>query len=155
CEPRAQQNGVTIVPKSCADQVIVRADAKLMLQVLLNLVSNAVKFSHEGGVVEVSLEQGSDRSLTIAVRDKGIGIPATDIERVLRPFEQVEDSRTRAHGGTGLGLPYAVKLAELHGGALWIESQVNVGTSVMVVLPRERFVALRQAAPGEAMRVAV
>jgi signal transduction histidine kinase len=74
---------------------------------------------------------------------------------VLRPFEQVEDSRTRAHGGTGLGLPYAVKLAELHGGALWIESQVNVGTSVMVVLPRERFVALRRAAPGEALRVAV
>jgi signal transduction histidine kinase len=124
-----------------------------MLQILLNLVSNAVKFSHEGGQVEVALELGTDRSLTIAVRDQGIGIPATDIERVLRPFEQVEDSRTRAHGGTGLGLPYAVKLAELHGGALWIESQVNVGTSVMVVLPRERFIALRQADAG--LRVAV
>jgi two-component system, cell cycle sensor histidine kinase PleC len=155
CEPKAQQNGIAIASKFCAGQVIVRADAKLMLQILLNLVSNAVKFSHEGGAVEVAVELGSDRSLTVAVRDKGIGIPATDIERVLRPFEQVEDSRTRAHGGTGLGLPYAVKLAELHGGALWIESQVNVGTSVMVVLPRERFVALRQAAPGEALRVAV
>jgi two-component system cell cycle sensor histidine kinase PleC len=155
CEPKAQQNGIGITTKYCADQVIVRADAKLMLQILLNLISNAVKFSHEGGGVEVALELGSDRSLTIAVRDKGIGIPATDIERVLRPFEQVEDSRTRAHGGTGLGLPYAVKLAELHGGALWIESQVNVGTSVMVVLPRERFVALRQGVPGEALRVAV
>jgi signal transduction histidine kinase len=144
CEPKAQQGGVTVAIKACADEVIVRADAKLMLQVLLNLVSNAVKFSHEGGRVEIGLELGADRSVTMAVRDQGIGIPATDIERVLRPFEQVEDSRTRAHGGTGLGLPYAVKLAELHGGALWIESQVNVGTSVMVVLPRERFVALRQ-----------
>ena len=62
CEPKAQQNGVSIAPKSCADQVIVRADAKLMLQILLNLVSNAVKFSHEGGAVEVALELGSDRS---------------------------------------------------------------------------------------------
>ena len=155
CEPKAQQNGVTIAIKSCADEVVVRADGKLMLQILLNLVSNAVKFSHEGGDVVVELQVGPDRSVTIAVRDHGIGIPAVDIERVLRPFEQVEDSRTRAHGGTGLGLPYAMKLAELHGGALWIESQVNVGTSVMVLLPRERFVALRQAQPGEALRLAV
>ena len=150
CEPKAEQTGITIRSKSCADHVIVRADAKLMLQILLNLVSNAVKFSHEGGTVEVGVELGTDHSVTISVRDQGIGIPATDIERVLRPFEQVEDSRTRAHGGTGLGLPYAVKLAELHGGALWIESQVNVGTSVMVTLPRERFIALRQAGAGQA-----
>ena len=154
CEPKAQQTGISIRPKSCADQVIVRADAKLMLQILLNLVSNAVKFSHEGGAVEVALEQGTDRSLSIVVRDQGIGIPTTDIERVLRPFEQVEDSRTRAHGGTGLGLPYAVKLAELHGGALWIESKVNVGTSVTVVLPRERFVALKQAEPNQTLQMA-
>ena len=155
CEPKAQQSGITLAIKSCADQVVVRADGKLMLQILLNLVSNAVKFSHEGGAVEVELLLGSDRTVTIAVRDQGIGIPASDIERVLRPFEQVEDSRTRAHGGTGLGLPYAVKLAELHGGALWIESQINVGTSVMVVLPRERFVALRQATASENLRLAV
>src|SRR5215469_1455406 len=149
CEPKAEQSGVTIHAKLCADQVIVRADAKLMLQILLNLVSNAVKFSHEGGAVEVGVDLAPDRSVTISVRDQGIGIPATDIERVLRPFEQVEDSRTRAHGGTGLGLPYAVKLAELHGGALWIESQVNVGTAVMVTLPRERFVALKDASADQ------
>ncbi len=155
CEPKAQQTGVTIALKSCSDEVIANVDGKLMLQILLNMVSNAVKFSHEGGSVEVAVEVGADRSVMMVVRDHGIGIPATDIERVLRPFEQVEDSRTRAHGGTGLGLPYAVKLAELHGGALWIESQVNVGTSVMVVLPRERFVALRQAAKSTNLKVAV
>jgi len=142
CEPRALQNGVRLTLQSCADQVIVQADAKLILQILLNLVSNAVKFSHEGGHVDVSLDI-SDRSVLIRVRDRGIGIPAPDVERVLRPFEQVENSLTRQHSGTGLGLPYAVKLAELHGGTLWIESQVNVGTSVTVALPRERFVALR------------
>jgi two-component system cell cycle sensor histidine kinase PleC len=153
CEPKAQQNGIVIRSRLCADQVIVRADAKLMLQILLNLVSNAVKFSHEGGAVDVTVELSADRAVTVAVRDQGIGIPATDIERVLRPFEQVEDSRTRAHGGTGLGLPYAVKLAELHGGALWIESQVNVGTSVMVVLPRERFVALKDASAEQPLQL--
>ncbi len=142
CEPRALQNGVRLALQSCADQVIVSADGKLILQILLNLVSNAVKFSHEGGHVDVSLNV-SDRSVLIRVRDRGIGIPAPDVERVLRPFEQVENSLTRQHSGTGLGLPYAVKLAELHGGTLWIESQVNVGTSVTVALPRERFVALR------------
>ena len=155
CEPKAQQAGITVALKSCADELIVRADAKLMLQILLNLVSNAVKFSHEAGDVEVSLELSADRSATVIVRDHGIGIAPADIERVLRPFEQVEDSRTRGHGGTGLGLPYAVKLAELHGGALWIESQINVGTSVRVVLPRERFVALRQTAKSPDLKLAV
>ena len=131
--------------KPCAQAVIARADPKLMLQVMLNLVSNAVKFSQGGGKVEVVIREARDHSLLIEVHDEGIGIPAADIERVLRPFEQVENSRTRQHGGTGLGLPYAVKLAELHGGSLWIESQVNVGTTVTVALPRERFVALKQA----------
>ena len=136
CEPKAEQSGVTIAFRSCADEIIVHADAKLMLQVLLNLVSNAVKFSHEGGSVEIEIMLNQDQSVTVAVRDQGIGIPAADIERVLRPFEQVENSRTRAHGG-----------------ALWIESQVNVGTSVMMVLPRERFVATR-AKTGESLKLA-
>jgi signal transduction histidine kinase len=130
----------------------VRADGKLVLQILLNLVSNAVKFSHHGREVDVTISV-SDRSVLMRVRDEGIGIPASDVERVLRPFEQVENSLTRQHSGTGLGLPYAVKLAELHGGALWIESQVNVGTSVTVALPRDRFIAVRQA--PEDLRVAI
>ena len=152
CEPRALQSGIKIALKSCADQVIARADGKLILQILLNLVSNAVKFSHNGRLVEVSLSV-SDRSVLMRVRDEGIGIPAPDVERVLRPFEQVENSLTRQHSGTGLGLPYAVKLAELHGGTLWIESQVNIGTTVTVALPRDRFVAVRQV--PENLRVAI
>jgi len=152
CEPKALQSGIKIALKSCADQVIARADGKLILQILLNLVSNAVKFSHDGRLVEVSLSV-SDRSVLMRVRDEGIGIPAPDVERVLRPFEQVENSLTRQHSGTGLGLPYAVKLAELHGGTLWIESQVNIGTTVTVALPRDRFVAVRQV--PENLRVAI
>jgi two-component system cell cycle sensor histidine kinase PleC len=152
CEPKALQSGIKILLRSCGDQVVVRADGKLILQILLNLVSNAVKFSHDGRQVEVTVAI-SDRSVLVRVRDEGIGIPATDVERVLRPFEQVENSLTRRHSGTGLGLPYAVKLAELHNGTLWIESQVNVGTSVTVALPRERFVAVRQS--PEELRVAI
>jgi two-component system cell cycle sensor histidine kinase PleC len=152
CEPKAQQGGIKIALKSCADQVIVRADGKLILQILLNLVSNAVKFSHNGRLVEVTLNV-SDRSVLMRVRDEGIGIPAPDVERVLRPFEQVENSLTRQHSGTGLGLPYAVKLAELHGGTLWVESQVNVGTTVTVALPRDRFITVREM--PENLRVAI
>lgn len=153
CEPKALQGGVKITLKAPADRVIARADAKLVLQIMLNLVSNAVKFSHSGGEVQVDLNV-SDRSVLIRVKDEGIGIPAADVERVLRPFEQVENSLTRQHSGTGLGLPYAVKLAELHGGTLWIESQENVGTAVTVALPRERFIALREASPDD-LRVAI
>lgn len=153
CQPRALQSAIRIALDACADQVIVRADGKLILQILLNLVSNAVKFSHEGGSVELRIAV-SDSSVLVRVHDDGIGIPATDIERVLRPFEQVENSLTRQHSGTGLGLPYAVKLAELHGGTLWLESQINVGTTVTVALPRERFIAMRQAAPQD-LRVAI
>ncbi|MGH6828089.1 MAG: sensor histidine kinase [Rhizomicrobium sp.] len=153
CEPRAYQNAIRIVLKSSTERIMARADGKLILQILLNLVSNAVKFSNSGGRVEVSLGL-TDRSVLIAVSDHGIGIPPADIERVLRPFEQVENSLTRQHSGTGLGLPYALKLAELHGGALKIESEVGMGTRVTVMLPRERLVARRQA-PPPGLRVAV
>ncbi len=152
CAPKALQGGIRLKLRSCADQVIVRADGKLILQILLNLVSNAVKFSHDCGLVDVSIDM-SDRSVLVRVHDDGIGIPAADIERVLRPFEQVENSLTRQHSGTGLGLPYAVKLAELHGGTLWVESQVNVGTTVTVALPRDRFIAIRQVPDN--LRVAI
>jgi len=117
-----------------------------------HLVSNAVKFSHNGRLVEVSLNV-SDRSVLMRVRDEGIGIPAPDVERVLRPFEQVENSPHPPAQRHGAGPSYAVKLAELHGGTLWIESQVNIGTTVTVALPRDRFIAVRQV--PENLRVAI
>jgi signal transduction histidine kinase len=154
CTPKAQERGIVVTAKSHADRVPVLADPKLLLQLLLNLVSNAVKFSHANGQVEVSVRLASDGSILMEVRDEGVGIEADDIARVMRPFEQVENSYSRQHGGTGLGLPLAVKLAELHGGMLWIESQINVGTTVKVVLPHQRVLTAESDAATE-LEVAV
>jgi len=79
------------------------------------------------------------------VRDTGIGIPADNIERVMRPFEQVETSYARSHGGTGLGLPYSAKLAEMHDGSIRLESVLHQGTTATFWLPPPRLVSVRTA----------
>jgi signal transduction histidine kinase len=140
CSAKAQEHGVR-VGVTCSDGgVIARIDPKLMLQLLINLVSNAVKFSHAKGKVDIVVRLAADRSILIEVKDEGIGIAQDDIARVVRPFEQVESSYARKNGGTGLGLPIAVKLAELHGGSLAIASQAGTGTTVTVTLPARRLV---------------
>ena len=83
----------------------------------------------------------------IRVRDTGIGIAPEDLERVLIPFEQVETSFSRKNGGTGLGLPYAKQLAELHDGTLRISSELGKGTTVTVTLPPSRLVARSNSLP--------
>jgi two-component system cell cycle sensor histidine kinase PleC len=139
CEQKAVERNIAVSITCFAPIIMVYVDPKLILQLLLNLVSNAVKFSEEGGAVHLDVGLNANGALIVVVRDKGIGIAASDIGRVMRPFEQVESTYARRHGGTGLGLPLAVKLAELHGGGLTIESEENVGTSVTVTLPPERF----------------
>jgi len=88
--------------------------------------------------VTVRVDHESGRSFTIAVADQGIGIDAADIERVMRPFEQVENTYARKNGGTGLGLPLAAKLIELLGGKLKLASQPGQGTTVTLTLPLTR-----------------
>ncbi|MBI1212175.1 MAG: hypothetical protein GC190_11980 [Alphaproteobacteria bacterium] len=119
-----------------APKVIV--DARLFRQVALNLVSNAVKFTPSGGRVEINMRVSPTEGIDLVVKDTGIGIPAKDIDRVLRPFEQVESALSRRHGGTGLGLPYSKKVVEIHGGRLVLASQVGSGTTVRVELPASR-----------------
>ena len=155
CDPKAQERNIRIQLHSSADMIIARSDPKLMLQLLLNLISNAVKFSHASGMVEVSITLAADQSIVIAVKDEGIGIEQDDIARVMRPFEQVETSYARKNGGTGLGLPIVVKLTELHGGVISIASRKGFGTTVSVILPRERLVAAREKYATEALEQAV
>jgi two-component system cell cycle sensor histidine kinase PleC len=107
---------------------------------LLNLLTNAVKFTPSGGSVRVAARQvgqPEDRSRTIeiTVSDTGIGMSPEQIEIALLPFRQVDGSLSRQHEGTGLGLPLARSLAELHGGKLTIDSALGEGTAVHVVLP--------------------
>ncbi|MFZ1988198.1 MAG: ATP-binding protein, partial [Alphaproteobacteria bacterium] len=114
------------------------ADPQRLMQVLLNLVSNAIKFNVENGTVRIRAEFEPSEGFRIKVIDTGIGIAQEDIPRALERFSQIEDSWTRRYEGTGLGLPISKRLIELHGGTLMITSAVGEGCTVTVWLPRER-----------------
>ncbi len=117
----------------------LRANARMMRQIMLNVLSNAIKFTPSGGSIAVSLQRENDTGdLVLNIRDSGIGIAPADIERVLQPFEQVASAQTNGYRGTGLGLPMAKSLIELHGGTFSIESKVDSGTTATIRLPAER-----------------
>ena len=111
-------------------------------QVLLNLITNAIKFSHPGGRVLIrgTLEEDG---LRIQVIDHGIGMDEAEIETAITRFGQVASTWNRRHPGTGLGLPLAIGLVELHGGRILIDSEKGVGTTVTICLPRKRTLALQ------------
>jgi signal transduction histidine kinase len=142
CEHRLQQRQHSIVLHADYESIRIIADEKLLLQLALNLLSNAVKFTPESGEIRISIAADPKDGVELAIADTGIGIPPEDLERVLRPFEQIESTYTRKYKGTGLGLPYAVRVTEMHGGKLSIESSVGQGTTVRVWLPPSRFVAV-------------
>ena len=116
------------------------ADPTRLKQVLLNLISNAIKFTDPGGSIVVAGHQVRDGAIVFEVRDSGLGMTPEEIEIALEPFGQVDASNTRRHEGTGLGLPLARRLAELHGGSLHVSSEKGLGTTVAVILPASRIV---------------
>lgn len=118
---------------------MIRGDALRLRQIITNLLSNAVKFT-ETGRVEVSMTCDPAHSFSITVTDTGIGMSADEISVALQPFGQVENAITKKYEGTGLGLPLAGRLAELHGGSVSITSTKGAGTSVCLQLPDERVV---------------
>ena len=138
-EPQAEKTKVRLSKAYDPYLPLIRADDRRIRQILINLLSNAVKFTPEEGAVHVSAFL-KDGGVTIAVNDTGIGMAPDQIPKALEPFRQIDSRVSRKHEGTGLGLPLAKHLVELHGGALIIESKVNFGTTVKVVLPPERSV---------------
>lgn len=132
---RAAHQGLTLVCDPVAD-VTVWADRRKLKQVLINLVSNAIKFSPAGVPVTLSLTMSESGCPTMAVVDRGIGMSPADITKALTIFGQTESGKAR--GGTGLGLPLARQLMWLQGGDLVIDSRLNEGTSVTVTLPADR-----------------
>lgn len=120
----------------------LRADKRLVKQILVNLLTNAIKFTPEDGDVRVSAGLNADGGIGIVVADTGIGIAEEDIPRALEPFGQVRNRPELTHGGTGLGLPLSKKFAELHSGALRIESEPDKGTKVFVNFPKERTIRM-------------
>ena len=126
----------------------LRADSRKLKQVLLNLVTNALKFSHPGGrVLMQARSQGG--AIAIDVVDRGIGMDEAEIATAVTRFGQVASTWNRKHAGTGLGLPLAIGLVELHGGALEIKSRKGEGTTVTVIFPAERSVPLETVGVAE------
>lgn len=124
----------------------IRADQRKLKQIFLNLLSNAIKFTPADGLISIAAaRRDKDGDLEVIIRDTGIGIARQEISKALEPFGQIENSLTRSHAGTGLGLPLVKALTELHGGTVAITSQVGRGTEVVITLPRERLVVGRPA----------
>jgi len=109
-------------------------------EILLNVLDNAVKFSHPGGHVSIRIELRAE-SVAILVSDNGPGIAPDIVGRIFNPFTQAERSLVRQHEGIGLGLPMVRRFAELHGGSVELDSVPGQGTTVTVLLPASRLIA--------------
>ncbi|WP_144006659.1 ATP-binding protein, partial [Pelomonas sp. KK5] len=147
--PRAEAKGLSLSLHVEADaRAWVQGDPQRLAQVLVNLIGNAIKFTHQGGV-SVNVRRGTGGMLSFSVRDTGIGIAADKHELIFRPFVQADGTVGRQYGGTGLGLSICRTLVGLMGGRLWLESLPGEGATFFVELPLP-VVAAPPAAPEEA-----
>ena len=137
---QAAEHRIALEVQLAADLPLVRGDATRLRQILINLLSNAVKFTAADGRVTVTAQYRLGGSLAVIVRDTGIGMTEDEIAVALEPFGQVENSFARSFEGSGLGLPLARRLTELHGGELRISSLKGKGTTVTLMLPPERII---------------
>jgi signal transduction histidine kinase len=137
---RADQASLELTAVTPPDLPPLRGDSRRLKQILLNLMSNAVKFTPAGGKVTVraSIESGD---IKIAVSDTGIGIAPHDLAKALQPFGQIDSRMNRKYQGTGLGLPLTKSMIELHGGRLQLDSTVGHGTTATLWLPGARILS--------------
>jgi signal transduction histidine kinase len=147
---RAETAGIKLVRTLPEGLPYLQGDGRRLKQILLNLLSNAVKFTPTGGRVAIRAEYGKD-GFRLIVEDTGIGIAAEDLEKALRPFGQIDSRLARKYQGTGLGLPLARSMAELHGGRLELDSAPNRGTTATLWLPPSRILPpVKSARPASA-----
>jgi signal transduction histidine kinase len=137
-EPRARSARLRLVRRVARDLPLVIGDRRALKQIVLNLMTNAVKFTRPGGTVEAFASLSPSGELAFGVRDDGIGIAEEDCQRVLERFGQARHDVTASQEGAGLGLPIVKGLAEAHGGRLELESRLGEGTCVTVWLPKAR-----------------
>ncbi len=143
---QAENNRVRIDCTIADRAAVLRGDRRAIKQVMLNLLSNAVKFTPAGGVVTIRAEMTARGELSLAVSDTGIGIDPEALPRLCQPFIQADASTSRRYGGTGLGLAISARLVALHGGTLTIASALGQGTTVWLIFPAARVLAVRQPA---------
>jgi signal transduction histidine kinase len=136
--PQAQADSIRIVLDLAPGLPLVVGSERMLQQVFINLLSNAVKFTPSHGVVTVHAHRTSEGGIVVVIADSGIGMTDADIDLAMTVFGQVDNDLARRYSGTGLGLPLAKAIVELHRGTLEIESYPGRGTTVTVTLPRER-----------------
>ncbi len=122
---------------SIPDDLFLKADARLLRQIILNLLSNALKFTEEGGVCAIKSVINDDGSLSISIRDNGIGMSEEGLEKAMSRFGQVDSSLSKKYQGTGLGLPLTKEMTEIQSGKFAIESEVGEGTTVTLTFPQD------------------
>lgn len=138
----ASEAGVSLIPVVAVDLPTVKGDAIKLRQIFTNLISNAIKFTARGGTVTIEALRQNSGGATVLIRDNGVGMSQEEILVALTPFGQVDGSRSRWREGTGLGLPIAKALVELHGGDIQIRSVKGKGTEVAVALPAKNSVSV-------------
>jgi signal transduction histidine kinase len=134
--PHARKKGLTLHCEQAADMAKVLCDREKVRQCLINLVSNAVKFTPSGGTVTVGASELSGERVALFVADTGIGIPAEHLQKVWDVFYQVDGSSTREYGGAGLGLAIVKSFVEAHGGEVQVRSTPDTGSTFTMVFPR-------------------
>jgi signal transduction histidine kinase len=137
---QAVKAGVLLTPAVPDIGATISGDKTKLIQIVINLLSNAIKFTPQGGSVAVSAARDGDGGLMVTIRDTGIGMSNHEVRDALEVFRQVDNGVGRRYEGTGLGLPLALKLMELHGGSLTIDSVPQRGTAVTLHFPSERIV---------------
>jgi signal transduction histidine kinase len=145
-EGRARDSGIRLMRRVTPELRYVLVDRRALKQILLNLLTNAIKFTRRDGSVEVFARLAKSGELAFGVKDNGIGIAEEDQARVFERFGQGRHDVADADEGTRLGLPIVKGLAEAHGGRITMESELGEGTCVTVWLPRERLVPLKKIA---------
>lgn len=140
---QAQNRNIELAVSPPDEELIFMGDERALKQALLNVATNAVKFSRDGGKVDIRTARDAENRLILEVEDQGIGMSKEAMARVMQPFEQADSSTTRSHGGTGLGLPIAKGLTEALGGTLTLESCLGEGTRVRIRLPASASDGLR------------
>jgi Amt family ammonium transporter len=135
--PLIQKKNITLCFEHDRQIEIITADQGKLRQIVLNLVSNAIKFSPENTSITIRTVL-RDKHVEISVADRGIGIKAEDIPKLFQTFYQLDGSHSRKHEGTGLGLALTKKLVELHGGKVWVESEFGQGSTFVFSLPMIR-----------------
>jgi signal transduction histidine kinase len=145
---RAEEEGVKLTFEAEEPLPQIRVDQRKLQQAFLNVLSNAIKFTGPGGTVAFRIRCEAETGIVFEVADTGIGIAPQDIPKALSKFGQIESTMNRKFGGTGLGLPLTMAIAELHGGRFDLRSELGAGTTVTITLPPERVEWPQGAATG-------